>query len=119
VKLAVAVLSLFASGCSLVLVKGPPKPVPAQGPITCSTAAGGPAFADGLIGTVTGGLVAFFAYAVSRLGTHGQAPEERDEVSVGGALMYGLLFASPWYLSAYAGVSRASDCREVKSETGR
>jgi hypothetical protein len=114
VKLTAAGLLLVACGCSLALVKGPPKPVPTQGPITCDTAGGGAVGADIAIGTLTGLLIFVLGYSASKIDAHGEG-----DGSVGRPLALGLLVASPWYLSAYVGSSRASDCRAVKAQTQR
>lgn len=115
---AAAIVSML-NACSLVLVNGPPDPVPPEGPIHCDTMSGGPVLLDILVGTLGGLFMGYLAFAVSGLGGHSNPDPPSDSEAAGGAVVVGGLVALPWYLSAYAGISRASDCRDVKAKTGR
>jgi len=116
--------ALFAlSGCALVITDGPPKPVPPQGPIQCDVSSGASG-ADVAIGVLGGLFIGVMYMGLSALGN--KCAEDDPSCDDGPTssqklrgFAYGALFATPWFLSAYVGSSRASDCRAVKKQTGR
>jgi hypothetical protein len=103
-------VALMVSGCSFLLVNGPPSPPPTQGPVHCDSSAVRPNLLDLAAGTVLG-LGTFAIYYGAAIDESRPSSEQKTPVL---PALFGIAAAAPFYASAYIGYRRTRRCRDVK-----
>jgi hypothetical protein len=109
-RLVAAVLAVVLTGCSVLFVAGPPDPLPPppRSNIKCDRSADGLIAADIVIGSLLGLIM----YGLGRANfCHDNCPPDPPAYK---APLVGIGVALPFYLSAWAGSSRASSCRKAQ-----